>query len=127
MLIFFVLLARKEDIFMTEILKTVGIDDFTTLMSVLILFVSVCAFFTALIVEGLKSISAIDKLPTKLVVYIVAVILTTPIFVAMMAFLKQPIEWFMIFGSFLASFVVANVSMNGWDDITELKDRLFKK
>jgi hypothetical protein len=61
------------------------------------------------------------------VVYIVAVILTTPIFVAMMAFLKQPIEWFMIFGSFLASFVVANVSMNGWDDITELKDRLFKK
>lgn len=112
---------------MTEILKTVGIDDFATLISVLIFFVSVCAFFTALIVEGLKSISAIDRLPTKLVVYIVAVVLTTPIFVAMMAFLKQPIEWFMVFGSFLASFVVAKVSMNGWDDITELKNRLFKK
>lgn len=112
---------------MTEILKTVGIDDFATLISVLIFFVSVCAFFTALIVEGLKSISTIDRLPTKLVVYIVAVVLTTPIFVAMMAFLKQPIEWFMVFGSFLASFVVAKVSMNGWDDITELKNRLFKK
>lgn len=111
---------------MTEILKTVGIDNFAILMSVLIFFVAVSAFFVSLVVEGLKSISAIDRLPTKLVVYIVAVILTTPIFVAMMAFMKQPIEWFMIFGSFLASFMVANVSMNGWDDITELKDRLFR-
>lgn len=111
---------------MTEILKTVGIDNFAILMSVLIFFVAVSAFFVSLVVEGLKSISAIDRLPTKLVVYIVAVVLTTPIFVAMMAFMKQPIEWFMIFGSFLASFVVANVSMNGWDDITELKDRLFR-
>lgn len=112
---------------MTEILKIVGIDNFAALMSVLIIFVSVCAFFTSLVVEGLKSISAINKLPTKLVVYIVAVGLTTSIFIAMMAFMKQPIEWFMIFGSFLASFVVAKVSMNGWDDITDLKDRLFKK
>lgn len=112
---------------MTEILKTVGIENFATIMSVLMLFVSMCAFFTALVVEGLKSISTIDKIPTKLVVYVVAVVLTTPIFIAMMAFLKQPIEWFMIFGSFLASFVVAKVSMNGWDDITELKGRLFKK
>ena len=111
---------------MTEILKTLGIDNFAMLMTVLIFFIAVCAFFTTLVVEGLKSISAIDRLPTKLVVYIVAVILTTPIFVAMMAFMKQPIEWFMIFGSFLASFMVANVSMNGWDDITELKDRLFR-
>lgn len=111
---------------MTEILKTIGIDNFAILMSVLIFFVAVSAFFVSLVVEGLKSISAIDRLPTKLVVYIVAVVLTTPIFVAMMAFMKQPIEWFMIFGSFLASFVVANVSMNGWDDITELKDRLFR-
>ena len=111
---------------MTEILKTIGIDNFAILMSVLIFFVAVSAFFVSLVVEGLKSISAIDRLPTKLVVYIVAVVLTTPIFIAMMAFMKQPIEWFMIFGSFLASFVVANVSMNGWDDITELKDRLFR-
>lgn len=111
---------------MTEILKAAGIENFTMLITVLIFFVSVCAFFTALIVEGLKSIPKIDRLPTKFVVYIVAVLITTPVCVAMMAFMKQPIEWFMVFGSFLASFVVAKVSMNGWDDITELKDRLFR-
>lgn len=108
---------------MTEVLTTMGIEN----ASVLMIFISVCAFVTTLVTEGLKSISMIDRLPTKLVVYSVAVALTTPIFCAMMAFMKQPVEWFAIFASFLSSFVVAKVSMTGWDDVTELSNRLFKK
>ena len=63
---------------------------------------------------------------TKLVCYIVAIALTTPVMCAMMAFMKMPIEWYMVFGSFLASFVVAKVSMSGWDDVNELFNRLFR-
>ena len=58
--------------------------------------------------------------------YIVAIALTTPVMCAMMAFMKMPIEWYMVFGSFLASFVVAKVSMSGWDDVNELFNRLFR-
>jgi len=32
-----------------------------------------------------------------------------------------------VFASFLAAFVVAKVSMGGWDDVMELMDKMFKK
>lgn len=112
---------------MAEILTQVGVQNMTTALGVLMTFIGVCAFLTSIVTEALKSIDKINKLPTKLVCYIVALLLTTPVFCAMMAYLNQPIEWFMVFASFLASFVVAKVSMNGWDDVTELAQRLMKK
>lgn len=112
---------------MTEIMTQIGVRNMTTALGVLMAFIGVCAFLTSLITEALKSIDRLDRLPTKLLCYIVALVLTTPVFCAMMAYLNQPIEWFMVFASFLASFVVAKVSMNGWDDVTELAQRLIRK
>lgn len=112
---------------MTEFLTQIGVQNVTAALSLMMVFIGVCAFLTSIVTEALKSIRVIDRLPTKLVCYIVALVLTTPIFCAMMAFMKQPLEWFMIFASFLASFVVAKVSMNGWDDVTELAQRLIQK
>lgn len=40
--------------------------------------------------------------------------------------MKRPIEWFEVFGSFLAAFVVAKVSMGVWDDVTEIFDKMIK-
>ena len=108
---------------MTELLTMIGIENATKAVTALLIFISACAFLTSLVTEGLKCIKKIDSLPTKLVCYIVAIVLTTPVMCAMMAFMKMPIE---IFGSFLASFVVAKVSMSGWDDVNELFDRLFR-
>lgn len=111
---------------MTELLTMIGIENATKAVTALLIFISACAFLTSLVTEGLKCIKKIDSLPTKLVCYIVAIVLTTPVMSAMMAFMKMPIEWYMVFGSFLASFVVAKVSMSGWDDVNELFDRLFR-
>lgn len=112
---------------MAEILKLADAGEATVLISTLMMLISTCAIILSIVVEGLKSISVIERLPTKLVVYATSVILTPLIFIAIMAYLEQPIEWYMVFGAVLAAFVVAKVSMNGWDDIKELKDRLFKK
>lgn len=114
------------DIRVTELLTMIGIENATKAVTALLIFISACAFLTSLVTEGLKCIKKIDSLPTKLVCYIVAIVLTTPVMCAMMAFMKMPIEWYMVFGSFLASFVVAKVSMSGWDDVNELFDRLFR-
>lgn len=111
---------------MTEFLTMIGVKNAAMLVTVLLAFISICAIFTSLVTEGLKSIKKMDALPTKLVCYIVAIVLTTPVMCAMLAFMKIPIEWYMVFGSFLASFVVAKVSMNGWEDVNELVSRLFK-
>lgn len=108
---------------MTEILTEIGVQNMTTVLGLFMLFVGVCAFLTSIITEFSKCFKGINRLPTKLVCYIVAQVITTPVFCAMMEYLNQPIEWFMVFASFLASFVVAKVSMNGWDDVTELAKR----
>lgn len=112
---------------MTEILSLVGADSIAAVLWVLMAFIGACAFLTAMVTEALKSIDRINRLPTKLVCYVVALVLTTPVFLALMAFMGQPVEWYMVFASFLASFVVAKVSMNGWDDVTELAGRLMRK
>lgn len=110
-----------------EVLKQIELQNMSTILGALAFFIGVCAFVTAMVTEGLKCIEKINKIPTKLVCYIVAIVLTTPTFCAMMDYLNQPIEWFMIFASYLASFVVAKVSMNGWDDVTEIASKLIKK
>lgn len=112
---------------MTEILTQTGVGNMTTALGILMVFIGGCAFLVSVVTEALKSIERVNRLPTKLVCYIVALVLTTPVFCAAMAYLKQPVEWFMVFASFLASFVVAKVSMNGWDDVTELAQRLIRK
>ena len=112
---------------MTEILNAVGVEGSANLISLIVIFISICAMLTCLVTDALKSIPSVDALPSKLVCYVVAIIITTPSFCAMMAFMKKPVEWFMVFASFLASFLVAKVAMNGWDDVTELAERMTKK
>ena len=106
---------------MTEALTKLGIQDVTALLGVFMAFIGACAFAVSIVVEGL------NRIPTKLTCYIVALILTPLAFVALMAYLHKPVEWFSVFASFLAAFVVAKVSMGGWDDVMELMDKMFKK
>lgn len=63
---------------MTELLTMIGIENATKAVTALLIFISACAFLTSLVTEGLKCIKKIDSLPTKLVCYIVAIVLTTP-------------------------------------------------
>lgn len=112
---------------MAEILKQVGIQDMTAAFAAIMAFIGVCAFLTSLITEALKGIKALDRLPTKLLCYIVALVITPLEDLIWMAYMGQPVEWYMVFASVLASFVAAKVSMNGWDDVTELARRLIRK
>ena len=127
MLILLTSFCPEGGIFMTEIMTQLGVRNMTTVLSLLITFIGICAFLTSIVTEAFKCIEILDRLPTKLLCYIVALVLTTPVYCAMMAYLNQPIEWFMVFASFLSSFVVAKVSMNGWDDVTEIAQRLIGK
>ena len=111
---------------MTEILTMIGIENATKVIAWVLAFISVSAITVSLVTEGLKSIKWINRFPTKLVCYVVAITLTTPMMLALMAYMKVPVEWYMVFASFLASFVVAKVGMSGWDDVNELCKRLFR-
>lgn len=112
---------------MAEILTQTGIQNVTALLGCIMTFIGACAFLASIITETLKSIPQTGRMPTKLLCYLVSLVITTPVYLGVMAYLHQPVEWFMVFASFLASFVVAKVSMSGWDDVTELAGRMFRK
>lgn len=112
---------------MTEILNTFDFGGGIQPLAALLILITLLALVCSLVVEAVKELPGVGGIPTKLVCYIVAVALTTPSFVAMMAYLKIPVEWYMCFASFLASFVVAKVAMGGWDDVTEIYRRMAGK
>lgn len=110
-----------------ELLTKLGVEDVTGLFGAVAAFIGACAFLASIITEALKSIKAVDKLPSKLTCYLVSLVLTPLAYVSLMAYMKRPALWFEVFASFLAAFVVAKVSMGGWEDITELMGRMLKK
>lgn len=71
---------------MTEIFTMIGIENATKVIAWVLAFISVSAITVSLVTEGLKSIKWINRFPTKLVCYVVAISLTTPMMLALMAY-----------------------------------------
>lgn len=93
-----------------------------------ILFIGVLAFVVSVITEALKKWEWFDKkVPTALVVICLSLVLCPVAMLGMMQYLKQPIEWYMVFASFVAAFIVALVAMDGWERVTELAEKLIKR
>ena len=81
------------------------------------------AFLVSVITQVIKSWPGFDKLPTSAVVIVLSLVLCPATFVALMAWQKQPITWYMIFACMIAAFVVALVAMDGWERVKEIWER----
>ena len=100
--------------------------DVTTLMQYIsygLIAIGVMAFLVSAITQVIKSWPGLSKLPTSAVVLVLSLILCPAVLVAAMAWLDQPIQWYMIFASILAAFIVALVSMDGWERLKEIWER----
>lgn len=86
----------------------------------------VLAFIVSLIVEVLKELPGIKKIPTKLFVIIISLIVTV---VALFVYSEMQgiiVLWHYVVLAVFTAFVVAYISINGWDTLKELKDRFIK-
>lgn len=96
--------------------------------SMLILFIGIMAFIVSVITEVFKTWKWFDeRVPTPLVVIILSLVLTPVSLLALMSYYGRPVEWYEVFASFIAAFIVALVSMSGWERVTELAGRMIKK
>ena len=69
-------------------------------VSYLLIVIGIMAFFVSAITQVIKSWPGLDTLPTSVVVIVLSLILGPVIFVALMSYLKQPIEWYMLVACF---------------------------
>lgn len=100
-----------------------NMNEMLQYLSYLLIAIGVMAFIVSVITQVIKSWPGLSKLPTSAVVIVLSLALCPVSFVAMMAWLKQPIGWYMMFACMLAAFIVALVSMDGWERIKEIWER----
>ena len=94
----------------------------------IVFMIGVMAFLVSVVTEALKKWKWFDeKVPTELTVILLSLVLCPLCLLGLAAYYEMPITWFEVCASFLAAFIVALVSMDGWERVTELAGRLMKK
>ena len=85
--------------------------------------IGVLAFMTSAIVQVIKEMPYLKKVQTNVVALVAAMIITPVAVVILCIYCKITIEWYYIFASFLAAFIVYLVSTGGWEKVTEMWSR----
>ena len=99
-----------------------NINEMMQYVSYLLIAIGVMAFIVSVITQVIKSWPGLDRLPTSAVVIVLSLLLCPASFVAMMSWMKQPIRWWYLFACMIAAFVVALLSMDGWERVREIWD-----
>lgn len=97
-----------------------------TNMTIVLAIIGALAFMVSVITQVIKGIGVFNKVPTDIVVFILSIGITVATFVAYMQYIHMTILWYMIIAAIMAGFVVAFVSMYGWEKLSELWKRFGK-
>ena len=93
-------------------------------MSYILAGIGVLAFLVSVIVQVIKEMPGLKKVQTNAVALAAALILTPVVSDRTYAHITQiVIEWYYIFASFIAAFIVYLVSTGGWERVTEMWNR----
>lgn len=95
--------------------------DIALLMTV----IGVLVALTNIFVQVLKQL--IGELPTSLVAFVVAIVLTLLAFFAWASYTQTAIEWYYIPAAVIAGVLVAYAAMFGFDKLKEILDGLWKQ
>ncbi|MFV0351334.1 MAG: hypothetical protein ACK5JF_03360 [Oscillospiraceae bacterium] len=88
-----------------------------------ILAVAVLAFVVSVIVEVIKGLPGIKQIPTDIVVFVLAILLSIVVILVAATLLGISLAWYYIAAAILLGFFVAFVAMFGWEKLTALWDR----
>lgn len=84
------------------------------------------ATIVSVITQVTKELKFLKVIPTSLQVTVLSIALTILCYVAYTSYFDIAIEWFMIIGAVIGGFIVAFVSMFGWEKLYQIYNR-FKK
>ncbi len=85
--------------------------------------IGVLAFLVASIVQVIKELPWLQRIPTSLVALVVSMILCPLAVIIACQYLKIVIVWYYVVASFIAAFIVYLVATGGWERVTEMWKR----
>ena len=85
--------------------------------------VGVLAFLVAVIVQVIKELPGLQKIPTSIVALAVSLILCPLAVIIVCQYFKVIITWYYVFASFIAAFIVYLVATGGWERVAEMWSR----
>lgn len=103
--------------------KSMDVSTIMQYVSYLLIAIGLMAFLVSAITQVIKSWPGLDKLPTQAVVIVLSLILCPAVFIALMAWLHHPIDWYTVFACIIAAFIVALVALDGWERVAEIWKR----
>ena len=85
--------------------------------------VGVLAFVVAVVVQVIKELPGLQKIPTSIVALAVSVLLCLLAVVIVCQLFKIMIVWYYPIGAIIAAFIVYLVATGGWERIKEIWNR----
>lgn len=92
-------------------------------ISWILIAIGVMAFMVSVVTQVIKSWPGLEKLPTSAVVIVLSLVLCPLVMVALCSWKQVEIVWYMIVACMITAFVVALVSMGGWEKINDIWQR----
>jgi hypothetical protein len=109
-------------------IMTINVQFIMEAVTYVLIAIGITAFIVSIITQAVKEMPFLKKIPTNVVVLILALILCPVEVIVLCQYFKIVIVWYYIFASFIASFIVYLVSTGGWERVTELwKKTKYKK
>ncbi len=94
--------------------------------AVVLTIIGAMATFVTIVTEFTKSWGGLDRIPTSLQVLAVSMLVSILSVVIYVQMQKAEMVWYYIVGAIVLGWIVAYVSMYGWEKLTEMWGR-FKK
>ena len=99
------------------------IQNIPAVISVILPLVLVLMVVTNIIVEVLKKLTW-ERLPTNILVFVVAMAVTLLAFFAMCQIAGVPVTWYMVVGAIVLGFFVCFAAMFGFDKLKQTMEQL---
>lgn len=97
-----------------------NMNELMQYVTYLVAVIGVMAFVVSVITQVIKKMPGLKNIPTATVVVVLSLVLCPVALVALLTWQGQAITWYMIFACMIAAFVVALVSMDGWERVAEI-------
>ena len=94
--------------------------------AVILTIIGAMATFVTIVTEFTKTWGFLDRIPTSLQVLVVSMLVSVLSVVIYVQMQKAEMMWYYIVGAIVLGWIVAYVSMYGWEKLTEMWGR-FKK